>query len=265
VNPDSALAADKNGLPPMTSRRPLVAANWKMNGSRSANAAWLAAFAARAGSLACEVAVCPPFVYLADVGHGLVVAELGAQDVSERDPGAFTGDVSVQMLNDVGCRWVIVGHSERRQWHRESDAVVAAKAERVLQAGLRPIVCVGESLAEREAGRTQEIVRSQLDVVLDRIGETLAQGALAYEPVWAIGTGRNATPEQAQEVHAALRARIAEGAPAAAAAVRVLYGGSVKPGNAGELFAQPDIDGGLIGGSSLIAEDFLAICAAVRT
>lgn len=249
----------------MTSRRRLVAANWKMNGSREANAAWLASFAARAGSLACDVAVCPPFVYLADVGQRLAGAELGAQDVSERDPGAFTGDVAVQMLRDVGCRWVIVGHSERRQWHRESDAVVAAKAERVLQSGLRPIVCVGESLAEREAGRTHEVVRAQLAAVIERTGGALAQGALAYEPVWAIGTGRNATPEQAQEVHAALRAQFAQHDPAAAAALRILYGGSVKPANAGELFAQPDIDGGLIGGASLVAEDFLAICAAVRT
>lgn len=249
----------------MTSRRPLVAANWKMNGSRAANATWLAAFAAGARNLACDVAICPPFVYLADMQKGLVGAELGAQDVSERESGAYTGDVSVQMLKDVGCRWVIVGHSERRQWHRESDAVVAAKAERVLQAGLRPIVCVGESLAEREAGRTQQVVRSQLAAVLERIGAALAQGALAYEPVWAIGTGRNATPGQAQEVHAALRAQFAEHDPAAGAALRILYGGSVKPGNAGELFAQPDIDGGLIGGASLVAEDFLAICAAVRT
>jgi triosephosphate isomerase len=249
----------------MTLRRPLVAANWKMNGSRGANAAWLDAFAARARGLACDVAVCAPYVYLADVKQALVGAELGAQDVSERDPGAFTGDVSVQMLKDVGCRWVIVGHSERRQWHHESDAVVAAKAEQVLQAGLLPIVCVGESLAEREAGRTQDVVRTQLAAVLDRIGETLARGALAYEPVWAIGTGRNATPQQAQEVHAVLRAQVAERDPAAAADLRILYGGSVKPGNAGELFAQPDIDGGLIGGASLVAEDFLAICAAVRT
>lgn len=250
---------------PMTARRPLVAANWKMNGSRTANAAWLAAFAGGARNLHCDIAVCPPFVYLAEMREGLAGAELGAQDVSERESGAFTGDVSVQMLKDVGCRWVIVGHSERRQWHRESDALVSAKAERVLQAGLRPIVCVGESLAEREAGRTQQVVRSQLAALLDRIGAAVTQGALAYEPVWAIGTGRNATPLQAQEVHAALRAQVAERDPAAAAALRILYGGSVKPGNAGELFAQPDIDGGLIGGASLVAEDFLAICAAVRT
>jgi len=250
----------------MTSkRRALVAANWKMNGSLTANEDWAATFVPTAVSLHCDVVVCAPFVYLCTLGRSLAPAELGAQDVSERTAGAFTGDVSAEMLGDVGCRWVIVGHSERRQLHGERDATVAAKAARALQAGLRPIVCVGESLAEREAGRTQEVVSAQLAAVLDAIGPAgLARGALAYEPVWAIGTGRNATPAQAQEVHAALRTQVAGRDGAAASGLRILYGGSVKPANAGELFSQQDIDGGLIGGASLSAADFLAICAAVR-
>jgi triosephosphate isomerase len=246
-------------------RRALVAANWKMNGSLSANADWAAAFVPKAAELRCDTVVCAPFVYLCTLGRSLAPAELGAQDLSERTAGAFTGDVSGEMLADVGCRWVIVGHSERRQLHGEADATVAAKASRALQAGLRPIVCVGETLAEREAGRTEAVVSAQLAAVLDAIGaDGLARGALAYEPVWAIGTGRNATPAQAQEVHHALRAQVARKDGAAAAGLRILYGGSVKPANAGELFSQQDIDGGLIGGASLSAADFLAICAAAR-
>jgi triosephosphate isomerase len=246
-------------------RRALVAANWKMNGSLSANADWAAAFVPKAAELRCDTVVCAPFVYLCTLGRSLAPAELGAQDLSERTAGAFTGDVSGEMLADVGCRWVIVGHSERRQLHGEADATVAAKASRALQAGLRPIVCVGETLAEREAGRTEAVVSAQLAAVLDAIGaDGLARGALAYEPVWAIGTGRNATPAQAQEVHHALRAQVARKDGAAAAGLRILYGGSVKPANAGELFFQQDIDGGLIGGASLSAADFLAICAAAR-
>jgi triosephosphate isomerase len=247
-------------------RRSLVAANWKMNGSLTANEDWAATFVQRAASLRCDVVVCAPFVYVCTLGRSLAPAELGAQDVSERKAGAFTGDISAEMLVDVGCRWVIVGHSERRQLHGETDAAVAAKAARALDAGLRPIVCLGETLQEREGGRTHEVVRRQFAAVLDAIGApALARGALAYEPVWAIGTGRNATPAQAQEVHAALRTQAAERDRGAAAALRILYGGSVKPANAGELFAQPDIDGGLIGGASLSAADFLAICDAVRT
>jgi triosephosphate isomerase len=248
-----------------TKRRPLVAANWKMNGSLTANEDWLTTFVPKAAGLSCDVVVCAPFVYLCTLGRALAPADLGAQDVSERSAGAFTGEVSAEMLADVGCRWVIVGHSERRQLHAETDAAVAAKAARALHAGLRPIVCVGETLAEREAGRTQAVVRAQLAAVLEAIGaDALTRGALAYEPVWAIGTGRNATPAQAQEVHAALRAQVAERDGAAAAALRILYGGSVKASNARELFGQNDIDGGLIGGASLVASDFLAICAAVR-
>jgi triosephosphate isomerase len=250
----------------MAKRRSLVAANWKMNGSLTANEDWTAAFVAKAPSIHCDIVVCAPFPYLCTLGRSVAPAELGAQDVSEHSAGAYTGDVSGEMLADVGCRWVIVGHSERRQLHGETDAVVAAKAARALQAGLRPIVCVGETLAEREAGRTQDVVRAQLAAVLDAIGpEALARGALAYEPVWAIGTGRNATPQQAQDVHAALRAQVAQRDRNSAAALRILYGGSVKPANAAELFSQNDIDGGLIGVASLSASDFLAICAAVRT
>lgn len=248
-----------------TKRRPLVAANWKMNGSLTANEDWVTSFVPKAADLQCDVVVCAPFVYLCTLGRALAPADLGAQDVSERSAGAFTGEVSAEMLADVGCRWVIVGHSERRQLHAETDAAVAAKAVRALHAGLRPIVCVGETLAEREAGRTQAVVRAQLAAVLEAVGaDALTHGALAYEPVWAIGTGRNATPAQAQEVHAALRAQVAERDGAAAAALRILYGGSVKASNARELFGQNDIDGGLIGGASLVASDFLAICAAVR-
>jgi triosephosphate isomerase len=251
----------------MSHRTPLVAANWKMNGSRAANSAWMSAFGERRRALSCDVVVCAPAVYLA----GLVAnatdgrIDIGAQDVSERSPGAFTGDIAAAMLADIGCRWVIVGHSERRQLHGESDDVVAAKAEAAMAAGLRPIVCVGESLAERESGSTLQVVRRQLDAVLARIGAAgLAGGALAYEPVWAIGTGRTATPAQAQEVHSALRAHVDGRDAAAAGALRILYGGSVKPANATELFGQPDIDGGLIGGASLVADDFAAICAAAR-
>ncbi len=246
-------------------RRPLVAANWKMNGSLAANEGWAEAFVPKATGLRCDTVVCAPFVYLCTLGRAIAPAELGAQDLSERTAGAFTGDISGEMLADVGCRWVIVGHSERRQLHGESDAVVAAKAERAVKAGLRPIVCVGETLAEREANRTQEVVSRQLAAALDAIGPAaLARGALAYEPVWAIGTGRNATPQQGQDVHAALRAQVGGRDATAAAALRILYGGSVKPSNAAELFSQKDIDGGLIGGASLAAADFLAICAAVR-
>jgi triosephosphate isomerase (TIM) len=254
-------------LPNMSRRTPLVAANWKMNGSQAANSAWMKAFGARRQSLSCDVVVCAPAVYLAALAaHAAEYRiDIGAQDVSERSPGAFTGDVAAAMLADIGCRWVIVGHSERRQLHGESDEMVAAKAGAALAAGLGVIVCVGESLAEREAGSTLQVVKRQLDAVLARIGaEGLARGALAYEPVWAIGTGRTATPVQAQEVHAALRVHVAGRDETVAGALRILYGGSVKPANATELFGQPDIDGGLIGGASLVADDFAAICAAAR-
>ncbi len=249
----------------MTARRKLVAANWKMNGSLAANAAWLSELCA--GRWSCDLAVCAPFVYVAQVRDGLagLAAEPGAQNLAVEAPGAFTGEIAGEMLVDVGCKWVIVGHSERRALYGETNELVAAKAARAFAVGLKPIVCIGETLAEREAGRTMDVVGAQLDAVLKRCSVSQLAGAtLAYEPVWAIGTGRTATPAQAQEVHAAIRAQLARADAAAAGAVRILYGGSVKPANAGELFAQADIDGGLIGGASLVARDFLAICSAAR-
>jgi triosephosphate isomerase len=247
-------------------RKSLVAANFKMNGSRAGNARWLAEFLA--APPACEAVVCAPFVYLEGLAQALAgraAAQAGAQDCSEREPGAFTGDISAAMLRDVGAAWVIVGHSERRALHGEGDALVAAKAARAIAAGLRPIICVGETLEEREQGRTSEVVARQLRAVQSACTPAqIAGGAVAYEPVWAIGTGRTASPAQAQEVHAAIRAQLSQADAAAAAATRILYGGSVKPANAAELFAQADIDGGLIGGAALVAKDFLAICAAAR-
>lgn len=248
-------------------RVPLVAANWKMHGSQSANAAWMQAFGPQSAALKCGVVVCAPAVYLAMLAEMAVASgqgvEVGAQDVSAHASGAFTGEVAAPMLVDVGCRWAIVGHSERRQLHGETDALVADKASAALGAGLRPIVCVGETLADREAGRTLEVVGAQLRAVLDRVGGAgLACGALAYEPVWAIGTGRTATPDQAQEVHAALRAQVARADATAATQLRILYGGSVKPSNAAQLFGRSDIDGALVGGASLVANDFAGICAA---
>jgi len=247
----------------MSERRALVAANWKMHGSRASNDAWLSEFTGASDGLKCEAVVCAPYVYLQQLRDQLTVGQVGAQDVAANTAGAFTGDVSAEMLRDCGCDWVIVGHSERRQWHYETDQIVALKAERALQAGLRPLVCVGETLQQREAGETMAVLNAQLAAILQRIGvEGLLRGGLAYEPVWAIGTGRTATPQQAQEVHAALRVQVQQGASGSANALRIVYGGSVKPANARELFGQPDIDGGLIGGASLVAGDFLAICAA---
>ena len=244
-------------------RKKLVAGNWKMHGSLATNVALLqAACAIRAGA---EAAVCVPYPYLAQaqsVLQGSGVA-WGAQDVSEHAQGAYTGEVAAAMLADFGCRYAIVGHSERRALYSDTDAVVAAKFEAAARQGLVPILCVGETLEERESGITADVVSRQLDAVSVRAGAAaVAAAVVAYEPVWAIGTGRTASPQQAQEVHALIRSRIAAGAKAAAAGMRILYGGSVKPGNAAELFAQPDIDGGLIGGASLVAADFAAICAA---
>jgi triosephosphate isomerase (TIM) len=247
-----------------TARRPWVAANWKMNGTRTTNDAWLIDFTASSGTLTCDAVVCAPYVYLEQLRGVLNREQIGAQDVSQHPPGAHTGDVAAEMLVEAGCAWVIVGHSERRQQHGETDAIVAAKAERALQVGLRPIVCIGETLQQREMNQTDAVLSAQLRAVLDRIGaDGLVRGVLAYEPVWAIGTGRTATPEQAQQVHRALRVQIGAGVAGAADSIRIVYGGSVKPDNAAQLFAQPDIDGGLIGGASLVAADFLAICAAV--
>lgn len=236
-----------------------------MNGSLAANAALLGGIVADLGAPACDIAVCAPAPYLAQCEALLAGTPVawGAQDVSLHEAGAYTGEVGAAMLRDFGCRYVIVGHSERRAYHGESNEVVAAKAVRALDAGLVPIVCVGETLAQREAGETAAVVAAQLDAVLDAVDPgKLSNMVIAYEPVWAIGTGKTATPGMAQEVHALLRARLASRDGAAAKAVRILYGGSMKPDNAAELLAMPDIDGGLIGGAALKAADFLAIIRA---
>ncbi|MES2129029.1 MAG: triose-phosphate isomerase [Pseudomonadota bacterium] len=243
-------------------RRKLVVGNWKMHGSLAANATLLAGIAAGLGEARADCAVCAPAPYLAQCQAALGGTAIGwgAQDVSAHAGGAFTGEVAAAMLVDFGCRYVIVGHSERRAYHGESSELVAKKAVAALQAGLSPIVCIGETLAEREAGRTEAVVSGQLQAVLDLLdNEQLARIVVAYEPVWAIGTGKTATPAMAQEVHAQVRAQLMAKNAAAAATVQVLYGGSMKPDNANELLAQPDIDGGLIGGAALKATDFLAI------
>jgi triosephosphate isomerase len=237
-------------------RTRLVAGNWKMHGSLAANRTLLDAVVGGLSGLGgVECAVCVPYPYLAQAAERLRGTALawGAQNVSEHLDGAYTGEVAVAMLREFGCRYVIVGHSERRQLYRESDMQVAAKFVVAVTHGLRPILCVGETFEEREAGRTEEVVARQLDAVVNK-GE-FTQAVLAYEPVWAIGSGRTATPEQAQAVHAFLRKRLPTGTP-------ILYGGSVKPQNAASLFAMPDVDGALVGGASLAAEDFLAIARA---
>ncbi|WP_395700677.1 triose-phosphate isomerase [Aquabacterium sp.] len=246
----------------MSARRKLVAGNWKMHGSHSANAELLAGITG-ARPFACDVAVCVPFPYLSETAVALAASDIrwGAQDCSAHDQGSYTGEVSVGMLAEFGCRYVIVGHSERRQYHQESDQLVADKARAALARGITPIVCVGETLAQREAGETDAVVKRQLSAVIHTLGHCAGEMVVAYEPVWAIGTGRTATPEQAQAVHALLRAQL-QAATAHAAGMKILYGGSVKPDNAATLFAQPDIDGGLIGGASLKAADFVAICRA---
>ncbi|MBI3371821.1 MAG: triose-phosphate isomerase [Betaproteobacteria bacterium] len=253
----------------MAKRARLVAGNWKMHGSRAANEALLAAVIAGVRELAdVECVVCPPFPYLSQTAGLLAGSRVawGAQNVSEYASGAYTGEVSAAMLLEFGCRYAIVGHSERRASFGETDAQVAAKFAAACRAGLVPILCVGESLTEREAGRTEDVIGRQLDAVLDASGPaSLAQAVLAYEPVWAIGTGRNASPEQAQQVHAFLRARVALREGSVAARLRILYGGSVKAANAAALFAMPDVDGGLIGGASLVADDFVTICGAARS
>jgi triosephosphate isomerase len=247
------------------SRRKLVAGNWKMYGSLAGNLSLLTAIRVGAATLSTEVAVCVPYPYLSQVRSALAGSGIvwGAQDVSEHVQGAYTGEVSAAMLGEFGCRYVIVGHSERRSFYGDTDAVVAAKFQSALKAGLTPILCVGETLAERQRSATAQVVTRQLDAVIAKSGiGAFGRAVIAYEPVWAIGTGKTATPAQAQEVHALIRARVVRDDAAVAAGVRILYGGSVKAGNAKELFGQADIDGGLIGGASLVASDFLAICAA---
>ena len=245
-------------------KKKLIAGNWKMNGSLAANASLLQAVLDGSKGMNCQAAVCVPAIYLAQVqallaGQSLIA--LGAQDVSAQELGAFTGEISAGMLNDFAVRYAIVGHSERRQYHAEADAAVALKAQRALSAGITPIVCVGETLAEREAGKTVEVVKRQLAAVIQTNGQCISEIVVAYEPVWAIGTGLTASPEQAQEVHAILRAQL-QAATGHSDRISILYGGSMNAANAAQLLAQPDIDGGLIGGAALKSPDFLAIMAA---
>ena len=250
----------------MSQRVKQVVANWKMNGNAEANGVLLEAL--RKGPTKpphVQVAVCVPFPYLAQVRCALAGSNLvwGAQDVSEYPPGAYTGDVSIEMLQDFGCSLTLVGHSERRQYYAESNQRSAAKAVRALRGGLKVCFCVGEREEEHRSGKTAEVVKGQLDALLEQIEVAdCSRLILAYEPVWAIGTGQTATPEQAQQVHAMLRDAVRQVAPTHADRTAILYGGSVKPDNAKALFAMPDIDGGLIGGASLIAKDFLNIVAA---
>ncbi len=247
-------------------RRQLVAGNWKMHGGLVPNRQLLQDVLAGLADLdGVDAAVFVPFPYLAQVQSVLAETQLswGAQTVSEHAQGAYTGEVSVGMLRDFSCRYVLVGHSERRAIFGESDATVAGKCAAALAGGLLPVLCVGETLEQRESGQTAAIVASQLDAVLQRVGVAAFVGVVvAYEPVWAIGTGRTASPDQVQEVHAAIRAQVARADAPVAEGLQILYGGSVKPQNAEALFAMPDIDGGLIGGASLVADDFLAICRA---
>jgi triosephosphate isomerase len=246
----------------MSTRRKLVVGNWKMHGSRVANAELLGAILG-ARPYGADVAVCVPFPYLSETAVTLAGSDLrwGAQDVSAHEQGAYTGEVSAAMLHDFGCRYAIVGHSERRAYHAEADQLVADKAKAALGRGVTPIVCVGETLEQREAGQTEAVVKRQLSAVIHTLAHCASEMVVAYEPVWAIGTGRTATPEQAQAVHALLRAQLLAATPHAGV-MKILYGGSVKADNAAALFAQPDIDGGLIGGASLKAADFIAICRA---
>jgi triosephosphate isomerase (TIM) len=245
-------------------KKKLIAGNWKMNGSLVANDALVKALRQGVDAPECDIAVCVPAPYLAQV-QSLVAGSsiaLGAQDVSAQPQGAFTGEQSAAMLKEFGVRYVIVGHSERRQYHGETDELVAAKTAVALSNAITPIVCVGETLAQREAGQTEEIVKRQLAAVIHVNGHCISEIVVAYEPVWAIGTGKTATPEQAQTVHAVLRAQLHHAASEHASAIRILYGGSMNAANAADLLAQPDIDGGLIGGASLKAPDFLQIIAA---
>jgi triosephosphate isomerase (TIM) len=246
-------------------RRTLIAGNWKMNGNQAANTALLNEIKSGLGQSACAVAVCVPAPYYAQCQSVLSGSSIawGGQDVSIHESGAYTGEVAASMLVDFSCAYVIVGHSERRTYHGESDELVAKKAVRALAAGLTPIVCVGESLEQRESGKTGEVVGMQMDAVLAAVSsDDLVKIVVAYEPVWAIGTGKTATPQMAQDVHAMLRQKLSAKSRAAADAVQIIYGGSMKPDNAKELLAMPDIDGGLIGGASLKSSDFLAIVRA---
>lgn len=249
----------------MANRQPLIAGNWKLNGSRASVVELAAAISAGCGTIGAQVLVCPSSVHLADVLDvvGNSAVHLGAQNCSAEQSGAFTGEVSAQMLAEFGCEYVILGHSERRALFHETSAQVAAKCISVQKADMTPILCVGETLEQREADQVELVITEQLEAVLGAAGvAAFAQMVVAYEPVWAIGTGKTASPEQAQAVHALIREKIASQDAAVAAGLRIIYGGSVKPDNAATLFAQVDIDGGLIGGAALDAESFLAICEA---
>ena len=243
-------------------KKKLIAGNWKMNGSLAANEALVQGLLAGLSTPGCSVALCVPAAYLAQMqallAHSAI--DLGAQDVSEHAGGAFTGEISATMLREFAVRYVLVGHSERRQYHGETDLQVATKVQAALAGGITPIVCVGESLAEREAGRTEEVVKRQLAAVIHVNGHCISEIVVAYEPVWAIGTGKTASTEQAQQVHAVLRAQL-RAASSQADRMHILYGGSMNAGNAAQLLAQSDIDGGLVGGASLKAADFLSIIA----
>lgn len=245
----------------------LIAGNWKMNGSLAANQALVQAMldGLKGAAPAADMALCAPAPYLAQLQALLLGSPIawGAQDVSAHEQGAFTGEVSASMLRDFACRYVIVGHSERRQYHGETDAQVATKAQRALALGITPIVCVGETLDEREADQTETVVKRQLAAVIHAVAHCTSEIVVAYEPVWAIGTGKTATPEMAQQVHAVLRAQLSA-ATQHPERVHILYGGSMNAANAASLLAQPDIDGGLIGGASLKAADFLQIVAAAQ-
>ncbi|HBR96551.1 MAG TPA: triose-phosphate isomerase [Gammaproteobacteria bacterium] len=246
-------------------RTPIVAGNWKLNGTRESAVKLATEVVAGATDAAVEVIVCPVYVHLAEVQQMLQEGQvkLGAQDAAAQESGAFTGEVSAPMLAEYGCGYVILGHSERRSLFGDSDEVVVEKFLAVQKAGLTPILCVGEQLDERESGVTEAVVGRQLGALLERAGaDVLENAVVAYEPVWAIGTGKTATPQQAQDVHAFIRQKVGEHNADVAAGLRILYGGSVKPGNAAELFGMTDIDGGLIGGAALDSQDFLAICQA---
>ena len=244
-------------------RQQFVIGNWKMNGSRADVDQLLTELVAGLKDTPSQVAVCPPAVYLqqAEVLLAGSPVELGAQDANPHASGAYTGEVALSMLQDFGCRYVLVGHSERRAYYGETDAVVAEKFAAVVESGLTPVLCVGETDAQREQNQTEAVVLGQLQAVIDQVGiGSFANAVIAYEPVWAIGTGNTATPEQAQQVHALIRNYIAQQDAALAASLPLLYGGSVNAGNAAELFAMTDIDGGLVGGASLKSDEFIAIC-----
>lgn len=249
-------------------RQPLIAGNWKMNGSQQSITALLDGIKAGMGDVTkAEVAVCAPAIYVPLVQELLKGSAVtwGGEDLSVHDAGAYTGEISASMLNDFACKYVLVGHSERRSYHHEDDEVVAEKFEVAINAGLIPVLCIGETLEQREQGVTEEVVVRQIEAVITRVGiDALGKGVIAYEPVWAIGTGKTATPDMAQDAHATIRTRVAKSDATVAEKVQILYGGSMNASNAAELLAQPDIDGGLIGGASLKAEDFLAIALAAN-